>query len=46
MQHAVVVGGGIAGMCAAKVLAEYCEVTLIERDIIPGEVLPRLVSDP
>ena len=33
---AIVVGGGIAGMCAAQVLAEHVdEVVLLERDQYP-----------
>lgn len=36
---AVVVGGGIAGMCAAKVLLDhYDRVVLLERDKYPGEI--------
>jgi 2-polyprenyl-6-methoxyphenol hydroxylase-like FAD-dependent oxidoreductase len=35
-QHAVVIGGGIGGMCAARVLSGHFEqVTLIERDELP-----------
>jgi 2-polyprenyl-6-methoxyphenol hydroxylase-like FAD-dependent oxidoreductase len=35
--HAVVIGCGIAGMCAARVLSEHYElVTIIERDRLPG----------
>ena len=41
MDHAIVIGGGIAGMCAAKVLAEHCKVTLIERDSYPNEISNR-----
>jgi 2-polyprenyl-6-methoxyphenol hydroxylase-like FAD-dependent oxidoreductase len=34
--HAVVIGGGIGGMCAARVLSDHFErVTLIERDELP-----------
>jgi 2-polyprenyl-6-methoxyphenol hydroxylase-like FAD-dependent oxidoreductase len=34
--HAVVIGGGIGGMCAARVLSDRFErVTLIERDELP-----------
>lgn len=34
--HAVVIGGGIGGMCAARVLSDRFEqVTLIERDDLP-----------
>jgi len=35
-QTAVVIGGGIAGLLAARVLSEQCQVvTLIERDSYP-----------
>ncbi|HEU0294194.1 MAG TPA: FAD-dependent monooxygenase [Anaerolineales bacterium] len=35
-QHAVVIGGSIAGLAAARVLTDYCErVTIIERDTAP-----------
>src|SRR5688500_2601312 len=35
--HAVVIGGSLAGMLAARVLAEhFSRVTLLERDIYPG----------
>ena len=34
--HAIVIGGSIAGLTAARVLTDYCErVTIIERDIAP-----------
>jgi len=34
--HVVVIGGGIGGMCAARVLSDHFErVTLIERDELP-----------
>jgi len=34
--HVVVIGGGIGGMCAARVLSEhFTRVTLIERDELP-----------
>ena len=36
-QHAVVIGGSIAGLTAARVLTDHCErVTIIERDIAPA----------
>ncbi|MGH7924326.1 MAG: FAD-dependent oxidoreductase [Candidatus Binatus sp.] len=35
-KHVVVIGGGIGGMCAARVLSDHFErVTLIERDELP-----------
>ena len=35
-KNAVVIGGSIAGLTAARVLTDYCErVTIIERDIAP-----------
>jgi NADPH-dependent 2,4-dienoyl-CoA reductase/sulfur reductase-like enzyme len=46
-RHAVVIGGSIAGLLAARVLAEHYEqVTLVERDALPyrekrGEVCRR-----
>jgi 2-polyprenyl-6-methoxyphenol hydroxylase-like FAD-dependent oxidoreductase len=34
--HVVVIGGGIGGMCAARVLSDhFAQVTLIERDELP-----------
>ena len=42
MQKALVIGGGIAGMCAAKVLADVCDdVTLLERDTYPDNISDR-----
>src|SRR4051794_8825366 len=36
--HAVVIGGSIAGLLAARVLSEYFEeVTIVERDRLPEE---------
>ncbi|MFI1801861.1 FAD-dependent oxidoreductase [Streptomyces sp. NPDC020379] len=36
--HAIVIGGGVAGMLAAKVLTDHFErVTLLERDRLPAE---------
>jgi len=41
-QHAVVIGGGLAGLLAARVLADHFErVTLIERDGVTTEAKPR-----
>ncbi|PRH75818.1 monooxygenase [Streptomyces solincola] len=41
-RHAVVVGGGIAGLLAARVLADHAErVTIVERDRFPVEPEPR-----
>src|SRR6202008_4307128 len=35
--HAVVIGGSIAGLCAARVLADcYSRVTVYERDRLPS----------
>jgi len=40
--HAVVIGGGLAGLLAARVLADHFErVTLIERDGVAPEPRPR-----
>ena len=37
-QHAVVIGGSIAGLMAARVLTDYFEqVTVLERDHIEGQ---------
>lgn len=37
IRHAIVIGGSIAGLMAARVLADYFEqVTLIERDSLPA----------
>src|SRR5262245_32152723 len=41
-RHAVVVGGSMAGMLAARVLADHFdEVTLLERDRYPEAPAPR-----
>src|SRR6058998_2066985 len=42
MQRAVVIGGSIAGLCAARVLADYFErVTVLDRDSYPAGPLDR-----
>ncbi|WP_149181906.1 FAD-dependent monooxygenase [Streptomyces sp. TRM49041] len=41
-RHAVVIGGSIAGLLAARALAEHAEqVTVVERDRFPEEAEPR-----
>ncbi|WP_435097294.1 NAD(P)/FAD-dependent oxidoreductase [Halarchaeum sp. P4] len=41
-EHAVVLGGSIAGLCAARVLADaYDSVTVVERDVLPDEPVVR-----
>lgn len=36
-KHAIVIGGSMAGLLAARVLSDhYAEVTLLERDVIPA----------
>ena len=40
--HAAVVGGGMAGLLAARVLSEsFGRVTVVERDVLPRDVEPR-----
>lgn len=40
--HAIVIGGSIAGLLAARVLAEqFDKVTVVERDLFPQGPLPR-----
>jgi 2-polyprenyl-6-methoxyphenol hydroxylase-like FAD-dependent oxidoreductase len=40
--HALVLGGGIAGLLAARVLSEsFAAVTVVDRDAIPEEPAPR-----
>ena len=41
-KHAVVIGGGMSGLLAARVLSGHFErVTIIERDLLVDEVAPR-----
>lgn len=41
-QHAVVIGAGLAGLLAARVLSDHAQVvTVIDRDTLPEEVEPR-----
>lgn len=41
-RHAIVVGAGIGGLVAAKALSAYFEtVTVLERDALPSEPIPR-----
>jgi 2-polyprenyl-6-methoxyphenol hydroxylase-like FAD-dependent oxidoreductase len=41
-QHAIVIGGSIAGMLAARILADHFErVTIIDRDALPDSPEPR-----
>ncbi len=41
-QHAIVVGAGIAGLVAGRVLADhYAQVTLLDRDSLEDSALPR-----
>jgi 2-polyprenyl-6-methoxyphenol hydroxylase-like FAD-dependent oxidoreductase len=40
--HAVVLGAGIAGLARAQVLSNhFSNVTVLERDLLPGEPVPR-----
>ena len=40
--HAIVLGAGIAGLATAQVLSSYfSKVTILERDVLPGEPAPR-----
>src|SRR5437660_11336792 len=41
-QHAVVIGASMAGLLASRVLSDHFkQVTVIERDSLPQEILPR-----
>ncbi|MGW1025954.1 NAD(P)/FAD-dependent oxidoreductase [Streptomyces sp. NPDC002577] len=40
-RHAVVIGGGMAGMQAAAALCRYADVTVVERDALPDGPEPR-----
>ncbi len=41
-QHAIVIGGSMAGMLAARVLSDHFErVTIIDRDYLPDSLEPR-----
>ncbi|MET9610595.1 FAD-dependent oxidoreductase [Streptomyces sp. NPDC006512] len=40
-RHAVVIGGSLAGLLAAAVLAEYATVTIIDADALPDGPTPR-----
>ncbi|MFI0742512.1 NAD(P)/FAD-dependent oxidoreductase [Streptomyces sp. NPDC021100] len=40
-RRAVVIGGGLAGMLAASVLAEVAQVTVVERDVLPDSPVLR-----
>jgi 2-polyprenyl-6-methoxyphenol hydroxylase-like FAD-dependent oxidoreductase len=41
-QRAIVVGAGVAGLCAARVLADHFQhVTVLERDVLPASPEPR-----
>jgi 2-polyprenyl-6-methoxyphenol hydroxylase-like FAD-dependent oxidoreductase len=41
-REALVIGGGIAGLLASRVLADFFEtVTVLERDVLPAPVEPR-----
>jgi 2-polyprenyl-6-methoxyphenol hydroxylase-like FAD-dependent oxidoreductase len=42
VRHALVIGGGVAGLLAARVLADHAErVTIVERDELPAGPTPR-----
>jgi hypothetical protein len=38
MGHALVIGGSVAGLCAARVISDFFEqVTVLERDAYPKD---------
>jgi 2-polyprenyl-6-methoxyphenol hydroxylase-like FAD-dependent oxidoreductase len=42
LQHAIVIGGSMAGMCAARILADHFEtVTIVDRDHFPDGAFER-----
>jgi 2-polyprenyl-6-methoxyphenol hydroxylase-like FAD-dependent oxidoreductase len=42
MRHALVIGGSVAGLCAARALSEFFErVTVLERDAYPSDAADR-----
>jgi len=41
--HAIVLGAGMAGLVSAQVLSRhFSKVTILERDLLPGEAVPRI----
>lgn len=41
-RHAVIIGAGIAGLIAARVLSDhFVRVTVLDRDALPEEAAPR-----
>ena len=41
-KHAIVVGAGLGGLSAARVLSDYFgEVMILDRDELPGDAIPR-----
>ena len=42
MEHALVIGGSVAGLCAARALSDFFEkVTVLERDAYPKDAADR-----
>ena len=42
MRHAMIIGGSVAGLCAARALSEFFErVTVLERDSYPTDATDR-----